>query len=90
MAIIHGAPWKVETLETRNLEQKCIHRVDVNTSFPDMWEGGGKQLLLNDILHFFTFVITQIEEELEDCRCRTAGMDGARKHPPTFIHSQME
>jgi len=31
-----------EKLE-RNLEQKCVCRFNVNTSFPDMWEGGVPQ-----------------------------------------------
>lgn len=58
MAIIHVALWNMEKWETRNLERKCFHRINVNTPFPDMWEGGGKKLLLNDVLHFFPSVIT--------------------------------
>lgn len=56
------------------MKQKCICSINMTTSFPDMWEGEGKQPPLSDLLHFFPSVVTHIEEKLEDRRCKTAGM----------------
>lgn len=81
LVIIHLPPLEYGKIKDQKFGTKLISRINVNTSFPDM-EGKAVAPQFSCLL--------SLDEELQDHRYRTAGIDEARKHLPTYIYSQME